>query len=569
MGVIKKANNYAIDACSVRLIYPVKFDRSLSEIEAIIEQLTLNELINGQLPTACQNLTELEKSCVVWQPYSAKVSNDFHPHIVKMISDKYLLAGNSHTLVKSYQISENASKALNNKSSGGLKLQLSSAAIKRLQTKNSSNELNGEPLITSVPFNLGYLNKKSKQGVYLHLYDLNIAIIECHVCPYSDFLKDTGFSGVQEFVYDMTHISRWVNVKGQRKKSLRVCYSDNGDQSGFNMIDIVCMCLGLPVISDEDNNDIESQVFIPFNNSRFFSYTALQLGEQSQETDALNSDDLLRLSRYLAKRHTSHYKDLNENLTKNSYLPFTNIAYSMSIEGGAVIVKAGKQDNNGEFIEHLNSFIKDSLKNVYWPMTLLAYIESLYLLKLNNASLPCTDLQSVNEVNLIELESFRSDILNFRLNYRFSQISSLENHNIYYEKWRQVFSNEKMMHELSDDVTQLNEFLSYRLEKEEQKLEKKRVEEIKVIEDENRGIEAKRESVLSRLAILATGLLSLLGLYGTNFSEFNGFAILSWPTFLGLVFIIFCTYVALELYNRARKEKLIITYLWNKLKGFL
>ena len=241
----------------------------------------------------------------------------------------------------------------------------------------------------------------------------------------------------------------------------------------------------------------------------------------------------------------------------------------MSIEGGAVIVKAGKQDNNGEFIEHLNSFIKDSLKNVYWPMTLLAYIESLYLLKLNNASLPCTDLQSVNEVNLIELESFRSDILNFRLNYRFSQISSLENHNIYYEKWRQVFSNEKMMHELSNDVTQLNEFLSYRLEKEEQKLEKKRVEEIKVIEDENRGIEAKRESVLSRLAILATGLLSLLGLYGTNFSEFNGFAILSWPTFLGLVFIIFCTYVALELYNRARKEKLIITYLWNKLKGFL
>lgn len=565
MNIIKKANNYAIDACSIRLIYPISFDKSVSDIETIIENLTISESIDGQLPKVYQCLTGLDDTQVVWQPYDVKVSNDFHPHIVKMISDKYSSVRNDHKLVKSYQISEVASKILNNKSSGGLKLQLSSAAIKRLQTENSSNEFNDEPLVTSVPFNIGYLNRKSKQGVYLHLYDLKIAIIECHVCPYSDFLKDTGFSGVQEFVYDMTHINRLV--KG--KKSLRVRYSDNDDQYGFNMIDIVRICLGLPIISDEDNNDIESQVFVPFSNSRFFSYTALQLGERTQETDALNSDDLVRLSHYLAKRHTSHYKDLNEDLTKNSYLPFSNISYSMSIEGGAVIVNACKQDNNGESIEHLNSFIKNSLKNVYWPMTLLAYIESLYLLKLNNTSLPHTDLQSVSNISLTKLECFRSDILNFRLNYRFLQISSLENHNIYYEKWRQVFSNEKMMHELSDDVTQLNEFLSYRLEKEEQKLEKKRVEETKVIEGENRKIEAKRELVLSRLAILATGLLSLLGLYGTNFSEFSDFAILSWTTFLGLVFIIFCTYVALELYNRARKEKLIITHLWNKLKGFL
>ena len=111
------------------------------------------------------------------------------------------------------------------------------------------------------------------------------------------------------------------------------------------------------------------------------------------------------------------------------------------------------------------------------------------------------------------------------------------------------------MHELTDDVTQVSSLLSYYLEKEELKLEKYKTEERAKVEEENRKIENKRSLQLSKLGIIATAALSLLGLYGTNFSFYDGFKFFSLETLLGFIFIVIATLIALEIHSHVMNKE--------------
>lgn len=94
---------------------------------------------------------------------------------------------------------------------------------------------------------------------------------------------------------------------------------------------------------------------------------------------------------------------------------------------------------------------------------MLSYIEFIYLIKLTSNDSPDVRLASANENTINELENLRSNLLSFRLHYRYSQASQLAQHNEFYTRWRHAFGSDILADELADDVLQVNNLLNYKL----------------------------------------------------------------------------------------------------------
>lgn len=544
MKIINKANQVGIEEVSLRLIYPFEFEQDLKAATDYVESLTVDVLADSNLNLlGAHQATDNQKTKPMWQPNQASLSNDLYPHITR------LLTAEQPQLSQRYQLNEFALAVVNNgkKNDNGLALDLSVAARKRLEAVCQDDQ----DSLSFIPFSVD-----SKLGIQLHLYNLGIGILEVHLKPSQDFINQYGFSGVQEFVHEVTHIQR----KSGNKQKLRVSQvaNNNAITAKFEIIDLLESCIGKALRKNEDKSlsapFIASQLFKikPLTEGRYFSYTALQFSKRPEVSTAIEFDEteLIQLTSYLAHRQTSHYQISSITTdSPGSFIPFNNIVYFISNEGGAVIIDASKTE-----IMHLNNYIGGTLKNAYWPMTLLAYIEFIYLIKLNANINPNINLNNIEDSTIENLEKLRSQLLQFRLQYRFSQASQLQLHNKYYDIWRQTFNSEKLMDELSGDITQVNSFLSYRIEKEEQALEKEKVEQIRIIKDREEELERKRNVQLAVLGILATGILSLLSLFGTNFEIYNDFTIdntTAYMSIAGVILVTYCSTVVYRLVNRA------------------
>lgn len=167
-------------------------------------------------------------------------------------------------------------------------------------------------------------------------------------------------------------------------------------------------------------------------------------------------------------------------------------------------------------IEYSETYITSTVKDDYWPMVLLCYMEFIYLVQLTNEACPDISLIDVKEEAVRELEDFRIKMLGFRLHFRYSQASYLEHHNDFFLRWRKTFGSEHLSHELIDDIQQINSLLAYLLEK----------DDILIQEKQNRR--------LTTLGIYATTIISATGLFGTNLKPYSNpdIEILSLTTFL-------------------------------------
>ena len=171
-------------------------------------------------------------------------------------------------------------------------------------------------------------------------------------------------------------------------------------------------------------------------------------------------------------------------------------------------------------------------------MVVLSYIEFIYLIKLTSNDSPDVRLASANENTINELENLRSNLLSFRLHYRYSQASQLAQHNEFYTRWRHAFGSDILADELADDVLQVNNLLNYKLDKDEQVLQEQKNKHFTV------------------LGILATTLLTTIGIFETNFKIYSDpeLKIFSWVTFttlgVALMLAIIASYIYLKIFEK-------------------
>lgn len=524
MDAFDKVKNYDIEEVSIKLLLPFKFSENLSEVSSRIEQLTLANLAQSRLPLLKIDNSSFSGSSGLWEKDrfdDSGLSSDLYPHVARLLITQDV----DVELSKSYQLSIGAVDILNqypdsDEISTGLSLRLSDDALKRFDESAES--------ISVIPWSLG------SESIRLNLYNLGIGVFEIDTVPCPNFIKSYGFNGLQEFINGITR----VNYKSldNRFGGMIYCFQEEGTPgNGFELFNLIGTCIGINNESSV-NQDFKSYMgdFEPLSLNRYFSYSALRLHNtiELSETQKIYEADAICLAKCLAHRQTKDHRttriiDNNEN----AFTPFQNITYYTCIEGGSVVLTSDSADD----VIFISSFINSKLKTAYWPMTLIAYIEFIYLFKLNGDINPNISFDEGDKVTIDTLKKYRQQILQFRLQYRFAQASHLQLHNIYYNNWRLTFESEKLMEELVEDLTQVNGFLSSAMEAIEVDIEKRH----------NKNI--------GTLGIFATGMLSLLSLWGTNFIAFTDLKATDPITVNTIVVGVVVTLVAMFIYHKFDK----------------
>lgn len=465
-----------IEALNLRLFVPffVDSDDPMTAFERLVGALTHTQLLANfpALPNVKDKILARCGDRQVWEPIRPAVADAFYPHI------RTLLGGEMPALLRSYELSQTAYLLLDGgfgKTGKGLVWRPSASAKKRL---------GGACERVSVSFCRGTNKSDKPDKPRLHLFGLGCGLLEVSlsVCESCDF----GL--VKEFVYDFS-----------RAKN-KIAWAEDESES-FLLKDIIGGLLG--------QNAGQSAVGLSgLNNLRYFSYVAVRCA------GVVESETLGKMAFGLAHRQTEDYYPVLETFKKSIYQPFDNISHATSLEGGATVLCVADTSLGSE---HIETFINNVLKNTYIPMFMMSYFEFSYLVSLISRGSPNINLAQKDEAVIRQLEHIREQILTYRFYYRFIKVSQLSQHNDFYEHWRKTFDNDKIMQDLMENIHQISDYLTYALEKQNQALEK------------------KQSKLIGALGIIATGALSMIGVFGTNFEVYKNLPILSPITALTLM----------------------------------
>lgn len=546
-------NNFKISEFSLRLVYPFSFtgdiecfDKHYLGKQKIYNLFTensvfFNEIFNENKLDKIKNKFNEE----LWEKINPALSEDLYQYIHKLLSSKKTIELDDGLveLSRCYELNNSAFQILDGAlgSSGqGLSLELSSVAASRLGITNKDEQ-------HFMPFSFYRgLNKKTNQKPRVYLFNLGLGLLTVELSLDAQTLKSYGATAVQEFLHSITHINRYKkDISFLYKNGPGPCIQTN---LKFQLVDILSQLLGIGndrLNQNELNTLSSSSNFIklePLN--RFFSYSSLRL-----DTDNISNIDIDKvkniissLSYALAHRHTKHYLPNAEIIKNTVYLPYINIAHCNSIEGGATVINTmylPNANNNFEVVNHNKTYISNTLCNAYWPMVLISYLEFIYLLKLSQNAHINIGLIDISHDTILSLEDLRSKLLSFRLNFRYSQASHLAQHNEYYNRWRKSFGSDGIAVELADDILQINNLLNYQLESKEQE------------------IQERQNKLFTVLGILATTLLSTIGIFGTNLQMYNNptFTLSSPVTLLTLLVSLLIALASIRFYLNIVKNK--------------
>ena len=180
-------------------------------------------------------------------------------------------------------------------------------------------------------------------------------------------------------------------------------------------------------------------------------------------------------------------------------------------------------DDVGNEIEFVRQFITNSVPAVYFPLALIAYQEYLALLRMvqGSALLPLDPAHPTDAIHQ-QLKDYKNELLRFRLNYRFSAASVITMHNQAYRLWREAFTLDRMLEELSGDVQEVETFLDY----EQRARQQEQQEAESLLEFEQRARQHERAErtrhYQTTLGILIGSLIFLTSLFGVDIDLFNG-----------------------------------------------
>jgi len=244
----------------------------------------------------------------------------------------------------------------------------------------------------------------------------------------------------------------------------------------------------------------------PVHWERIFTYTAVQL------TESLTSErERIELAYRLSRKNTSAYLPSEERLREGLLPAYDNVLHAVAMEGGAVVVE--EKDANGTEIPFLKQFIANSVRSIYRLFAILAIQEYCKVLGMvESINLPVSlDRATVDDVEY--LDSVRRNLLDFQLNYRFSHASLLTVHNLVYQAWRRALDLDAMLTELRDDVSHVENYLTYHLQQRDVEAEAQRERE-----------RTKLNRVQTVIGIVVGALIALTGVFGMNITGFQDVA---------------------------------------------
>ena len=162
----------------------------------------------------------------------------------------------------------------------------------------------------------------------------------------------------------------------------------------------------------------------------------------------------------LARKYNDRYLPEQTESQIEYFHPFKSMTHSFSLEGASSYVDLATY--NGDVPEAIKNFHTSAIPQAYSVLILLTYAEYLFLrdMATNTADEDRVDMGNPTEQNLDRLRDFRTKLYDFRLNFRYTQISGNTNHNLFANHNKAALEIDGLLQETSSDAQEVEQFIA-------------------------------------------------------------------------------------------------------------
>lgn len=495
---------------SLALVFPFFFPSPDRNNQVKTHYKRLNQLtfsgLEISLPVSARQQEKLNKIAdeKIWQEKKLALSTELHSVVASTLDDSFFKLNQSksnqhlHHGYPSLTVTQQALDFLNNELGGkkqGLEVKLSNNAVNRL-TQNLAQP-------------------ETSPWIRFNFEEIRLFMLGTGVGGIVVKIKFPYLKSILYFLECAYAISR--NTPNSKESNEVRWFSTDPENSLPSMRGLAeIVTLFAPFLGDAVNPKTNSVFTVKRTFWRkVFSYSAVKTDKGFNNEQ--QEDFLVQISRNFSLDYKPYN---NEKNLSGFYQPFDYLTHQLSIEGGAswINMEQAKSITNKNFI---NNFVKDSAQKSYYPLAILAYFKYLALVNLSINGVRKINFYQPSDIDLSHLNSFKADVNNFRLNYRFTHISEVSMHNEIFKRWNEVFPIDVVLDDISSDASDIGDFISAtQNQKIEQKL--KHIEYIVIFFG---GIEFLKEMLgfnlfykifnndPTALELLPIGMLAALALY--------------------------------------------------------
>jgi len=423
---------------SIRLYFPYTFssDAPPSKYETFSNNLAnikISELLNRSnflSKDIHHNLLDSN----LWEQQQSQFDKRIHEFGSKLVNGiEQTTTSKGFFGLSPVKLSDDAIRVLNqgtpNDLGTGISVDLKKSAIKRLLEKGITPPINGKsyPLM----FNSVWLYNLN-MGVGMMVVDLSFKQ------PKKGSLSISQLEELQEINYI---ISRNSNDH----QSATINWTETTATKGLSALvdNLLPVELGQSIHLKKTNDT---------KNTYSYCYVAT---DQSLEY-AQRKNYIFRLSR----KYNELYLPENTEQQIDYFEPFLPITHAFSLEGAASFIDYSAYPDGVP--ESIKNFHRSSIPQAYAMLILLTYVEYTFLREMatNTPDEDRVDMRNPTQKNLSKLRRFRTKLYDFRLNFRYSQISSNTNHNLFCDTNKKALEIERLLLEISNDAQEIELYIS-------------------------------------------------------------------------------------------------------------
>ncbi len=161
----------------------------------------------------------------------------------------------------------------------------------------------------------------------------------------------------------------------------------------------------------------------------------------------------------MARKYNDLYLPENPQQQISYFEPFKTITHAFSLEGSCSYVDLSPYQD--QVPESIKNFGKTAIKQAYAPLILLTYAEYIFLREMAGSShQKQINMSNPTSNNLQRLRNYRSKLYDFRLNFRFTQISSNTNHNLFCQANKKALEIEQLLTDTTNDVDEVEQYIA-------------------------------------------------------------------------------------------------------------
>ncbi|MBV1911393.1 MAG: hypothetical protein KUG78_19025 [Kangiellaceae bacterium] len=256
-----------------------------------------------------------------------------------------------------------------------------------------------------------------------------------------------------EHLEELIEINYAIARNSNDHQSAQLCWNFNDESTEQQ----TSLTKGLSPLLDAllpvDKND-KLRLHPTTDRNNTYAYTFVASEQPMSQSD--KDDAIFRMSR----KYNDLYLPENPQQQVAYFKPFKTLTHAFSLEGAVTFVDFSEYSD--QVPESIKNFDRTAIPQAYAPLILLTYAEYIFLrdMATSDEDDKRVDMRNPTDENLSRLRDFRSRLYDFRLNFRYTQISSNTNHNLFCNTNKQALQIDALLSETSSDVEEIEQYIA-------------------------------------------------------------------------------------------------------------